>query len=239
MKKTLTTAIMLILLCLSVQAQKSKDALYLKNGSIIYGRLLEVTPESYKVETSDKSIFIFKSDEVEKFSHSASGSYGRKNEGFSFALEAGLLAGPQHTDYSAPFSFNFLAGVVIQPTTIISLGSGVEFIGRPFTPFFLEFRQVIFDKKTSPFVYARGGALAALGSDEKNSYYNYDPYNYKGGALVGFGSGISWARDDYEMYLSFGYRFSHTSYQTDDYNQRSVVYTNNLNRLEMKFGFRF
>jgi hypothetical protein len=239
MKKTLTTAIMLILLCLSVQAQKEKDALYLKNGSIIYGRLLEVTPESFKVETSDNSIFIFKSEEVERFSKVVSGSFGRKSEGFSFALEAGLLAGAQHTDYTAPFSFNFLAGAVIKTKTIVSIGSGVEFIGRPFTPVFLEFRQVIFDQKTSPFIYARGGALLALGDDDKVSYISYDPYNHKGGALVGFGSGVSWAREDYEMYLSFGYRFSHTSFQKDDYNQRNVIYTNNLNRLEMKFGFRF
>jgi hypothetical protein len=239
MKKNLTTAIMLILLCLSVQAQKGKDALYLKNGSIIYGRLLEVTPESYKVETSDKSIFIFKSEEVEKFSKAVSGAYGRKSEGFSFALEAGLLAGAQNTDYAAPFSFNFLAGAVIKTKTILSAGSGVEFIGRPFTPLFLEFRQIIFDTKTSPFIYVRGGTLVALGDDDKSSYISYEPYNHKGGALVGFGSGISWARDDYEMYLSFGYRFSHTSYQRDDYNNRDILYTNNLSRLEMKFGFRF
>jgi hypothetical protein len=73
-----------------------------------------------------------------------------------------------------------------------------------------------------------------------SSYYNeYQPYNYKGGATFALGSGISWSKEDYETYLSFAYRYAHTSYQQKEYNRGVITYESNLNRLELKFGFRF
>jgi hypothetical protein len=157
-------------------------------------------------------------------------------------MEAGLLAGAQNTDYSAPFSFNFLAGVTSNTVNIISVGSGVEFIGMPFTPVFLEYKRLIYDRKTTPFIFVRGGALVQLGGSDSETYstnYNYEPFNYKGGGSFAFGSGISWAKTDYETYLSFGYRYVHTSYQKKEYNSVTSTYQNSLNRLEIKFGYRF
>jgi len=46
---------------------KTKDALYLKNGSVIYGKLLEISENRYKIQTSDGSLFNYSSDEVDKF----------------------------------------------------------------------------------------------------------------------------------------------------------------------------
>ena len=59
---------------------------------------------------------------------------GRKKNGLGFALEAGFLVGSQSSEYNAPFSFNFLASYTANTKNLISLGSGVEFIGRPYTP---------------------------------------------------------------------------------------------------------
>ena len=39
---------------------------------------------------------------------------------------------------------------------------------------------------------------------------------YKGGGSFTFGTGISWAKEDYETYLSFAYRYAHTSYTQKD-----------------------
>ncbi len=44
-----------------------RDVLYLKNGSIVKGMIVEQIPNvSYKIETSDGSVFIYKFEEVEK-----------------------------------------------------------------------------------------------------------------------------------------------------------------------------
>jgi len=243
MKKHLLLSIFLIIIGFQLSAQKTKDVLYLKNGSIIYGKLIEIVDDQYKMQTSDGSIFIYKSSEVEKFAKESPFFDGRKTEGFGFSLEAGLLAGSQHTEYAAPFSFNFLAGITSNTKNITSIGSGVEFFGRSYIPLFIEYKHIFYDRKTSPFIFARGGAVIPFGGDEQTTSivysYNNGPKDYKGGASITFGTGISWAKDDYETYLSFGYRYAHTSYVQNEYTRGDVTYSNSLNRLEIKFGFKF
>jgi len=120
---------MLIITIFSLSAQKKRDILYLKNGSIIYGKLLEVNNNQYKIKTTDGSIFIFSSTEVEKFENETPVFDGRKKSGLGFALEGGFLVGPQNSDYKNPFSFNVLGNITAKTRNIFSIGSGVEYLG--------------------------------------------------------------------------------------------------------------
>ena len=52
MKNLLLFVIILIINVFYLSAQKTKDVLYLKNGSIIYGALTEVYADQYKMQTS-------------------------------------------------------------------------------------------------------------------------------------------------------------------------------------------
>jgi len=242
MKKYLFVVIVLIFNIFNLTAQKSKNVLYLKNGSIIYGNLIEIVSDQYKIKTADGSIFIFPSAEVEKLTLESKQFNGRKEEGFGFTFEAGVLLGSQETEYTAPFSFNILGGYVLDTKNIVSAGSGVEFFGKPFVPLFMEYKRLLTANRAAPFLFMRGGWLMHLGSSDSETSdgnYNYDPYNYKGGLSLAIGTGISWVKEDYETYLSFGYRYAHTSYQKNEYSQTVSTYDNNMNRLEMKFGFKF
>jgi len=242
MKKNLVVFILLMISIFNVSAQKSKDVLYLRNGSIIYGNLLEIVSDQYKIKTSDGSIFIFPASDVAKFTTEIRQFNVRKSEGFGFAIEAGILLGSQDAEYVAPFSFNILGGYTLHTNNIISIGSGVEFFGKPYVPLFFEYKYLITEKRATPFIYMRGGGVMHLGGSDSETYdvYNqYEPYNFKGGLSVGIGTGISWFRDEYESYLSFGYRYAHTSYQKKEYTQTSSTYESIMNRLEIKFGFRF
>lgn len=71
--------------------RKKKDALYLRNGSVIYGKLLEISDNQYKIQSSDGSLFIYPISDVEKFIKEVPFISGRKSEGFGIALEAGFL----------------------------------------------------------------------------------------------------------------------------------------------------
>jgi hypothetical protein len=241
MKKHLFLLILLTIIAFQLSAQRTKDALYLKNGSIIYGKLLEISDNNYKIQTSDGSLFNFKSDEVDKFLKENPRFEGRRTTGTGFALEAGLLVGAQSSEYSAPFSFNIMINHTTGTKNIMSLGSGIEFLGSTFSPVFFEYKRLINDKRITPFVFFRGGVLIHTGGDEENDPYNqyYYPKNYKGGASLGFGTGISWAKEEIETYLSFGYRYAQTSYKQGNYNDVVYTYKNNYNRLEVKFGFKF
>jgi hypothetical protein len=241
MKNYLTTIIMLIFIIQPLSAQKSKDVLYLKNGSMIYGKLLEVKDNRYKIQTSDGSIFIYSGPEIEKFVNETPLFDERKKNGFGFALEAGFLIGAQNSEFTTPFSFNCLVSYTASTKNLISLGSGVEFIGRPYAPLFIEYKYSFNDRKTTPFIFARGGKLFYLGQEEGTSDANnmYDPKDFTGGFSFAFGTGISWAKDDIETYLSFAYRYAATSYVQQNYNNYDATYKSSYNRLELKFGFRF
>jgi hypothetical protein len=242
MKKHILSVIILIVTVIQLSAQKTSDVLYLKNGSIIYGKLIEITNYQYKMQTSDGSIFIYKSDEVEKFAKESPFFDGRKDHGLGFALEVGFLIGSQESNYVAPLSFNFLASITSNIHNVTSLGSGVEFIGRPFTPLFLEYKYIFNNRKTSPFIFLRGGGLISVRNTEESSsapYQNTQPKDYKGGFSMALGTGISWAKEGYETNLSFAYRYAHTSYTQYEYNRGNVTYNEKLNRLEIKFGYKF
>ena len=86
-----------------------------------------------------------------------------KAAGFGLALEAGLLIGSQNSEIDAPFSFNILVNYTAGTKNILGFGSGVEFLGSAFSPFFLEYKRLFNDRKATPFVFFRGGALFIQG----------------------------------------------------------------------------
>ncbi len=59
--------ILAILMCGAAMAQNLQDVIYLKNGSVIRGTLIEQVP-SVKIRTSDGSIWVFEDDQVERIS---------------------------------------------------------------------------------------------------------------------------------------------------------------------------
>jgi hypothetical protein len=243
MKKLIFAAVLLVIFFAPGTAQRSKDVLYLKNGSIIYGKLLEVNESQYKIKTTEGNIFIFSTPEVEKFVNEVTHFEGRRKSGFGFTLEAGLLIGPQSSEYKAPFSFNILGNVTANTNNIISLGSGVEYLGQPFTPLFLEYKYLFNNRKTSPFLFIRGGKMMHLREDPENDNMTYPTYyterKYSGQGTFTAGMGVSWAYESSETYVSFGYRYAHTSYTLKNYNGQIEKYKNSYNRLEVKFGFKF
>ena len=240
MKKHLLTLTLLTIMLLNLPAQKVKDALYLRNGSIIYGKLMEISDNQYRIETSDGSKFVFKADEVEKFVKEVPGFESRKVTGYGFSLEAGLLAGSQSTSYSAPFSFSFTGSYTANTSNIFALGSGVEFLGVPFTPVFFEYKHLMRETRVTPFIFLRTGGLLHLGSD-KDTYepYQYEKRDYKGGFSLTAGTGVSWGKDGFEPYISFAYRYAKTSYRQYSYNNQDAKFENIFNRLEIKFGITF
>lgn len=241
MKKHLIILIVLTIIALPMSGQRTKDAVYLKNGSVIYGKLLEISENKYKIQTSDGSLFNFSSDEVDKFLKESPHFDGRKTNGAGFALESGLLIGSQNSNFSAPFSFNIIVNYTNLTKNVFGIGSGVEFMGSTFSPVFFEYKRLFNDRKTAPFVFFRGGGLFHTGGDIEDDPYNQYNYakDYRGGISLGMGTGISWAKEDLETYLSFAYRYAQTSYKQRNYNDIIYTYKNNYNRLEIKFGFKF
>lgn len=67
MKNYLTVLLFLLAATVSFGQSNYQDVVYLKNGSIIRGVIIEQIPnKSIKIETIDKSVFVFQLDEIEK-----------------------------------------------------------------------------------------------------------------------------------------------------------------------------
>src|SRR5689334_14006479 len=90
-----------IVLSALVKAQTLGDyeeVIYLKNGSIIRGIIIEqVMGKSFKIQTHENNVFVYQYDEVEKITKefptgSSHGSHkdGRKEKGFNMYIDEGL-----------------------------------------------------------------------------------------------------------------------------------------------------
>jgi hypothetical protein len=101
MRKVFLFTLVFALSICQLYAQQYIDVLYLKNGSIIKGIILEQVPnQTLKIQTADKSLFVYKMDEVEKIlkeetSTQATSTYsdgsGLSQSSYSISLKCGLL----------------------------------------------------------------------------------------------------------------------------------------------------
>lgn len=232
----------LLIVCISVQvnAQQGGDTLYLKNGSVVYGKLFEVKNNQYRIKTVDGFLFSFTSDEVEKF------TLGVKSEnkeikisdpnGFGFGIETGFLIGDANEHFPLLYLFNPMLTYTLKTHHTFGFISGVEVFDQIYLPLQIEYRTNILKRDVSPFIYARGGGLIPLSGSN-----DYD--DYKGGWTFGVGTGFRWPIADFESYIKFGFRYGYTvhtnSYSYDTTFPVEYTYQEIFYRLEMKWGFKF
>ena len=242
MKKAIILLTALLIISDSLEAQKKADVLYLKNGSIVTGKLLGKKDNSYKIKTADGFLFTFGPDEVEKF------ILGEKSEpeevkiinpnGWGFGIESGLMLGSSEYNFPILFSRNPGVTYTFRNSHTLAMLTGVEIFDQFTLPLLFEYKFNILKKDVSPFVYARGGGLVGLGGENSSD-------EYKGGWTFGLGTGFRWPIKGYESFIKFGYRYAYTvhtgtSYNWVDYsNNYKCSYHVNFNRMEMRWGFKF
>ena len=98
MKKKFAFVVALLLSGASLMAQKTVETIYLKNGSVIRGTVIEQVPgQSLKVQTKDGSVFVYQMNEVERITKEMptnSGTSGKSgHRGLDFTMEGGVLFG--------------------------------------------------------------------------------------------------------------------------------------------------
>ena len=167
MKKLLLLAVMLIA-SMSVFSRTSPETVYLKNGSIINGEIIEYQPDKQvKILTSDNSVFICNVDDIEKVTREpidvvSTKGYLAPQKGYRFFLAADQMVGDM-----TGFKFTTTHGA--QFNNKIFLGGGVGFCVADddvefylSIPVYANFRFDILNKKTTPFIEARAGVAFAI-----------------------------------------------------------------------------
>lgn len=151
---------------LSFGQSNYQDVVYLKNGSIIRGIIIEQIPnKSIKIETADRSVFVCQMDEIEKITKE---SYIDKNDnpidntglqpglqpGFKGIIELSYFSGVG--DYSQNrFKLNFIFGYQLIPQFSIGFGTGLYNYfdnNATFLPVLMDFRVNFINSKVSPYL---------------------------------------------------------------------------------------
>lgn len=118
---------------LNVGAQKMQETVYLKNGSIIKGTIVEQVPnESLKIRTADGSLFVYQMSEVTKITKEEEVKPAKKvvigdgkHRGLDFSIIAGYHIGVGDFEGGSIPSVEFGLGKQINKNLYFGLGSGL------------------------------------------------------------------------------------------------------------------
>jgi hypothetical protein len=252
MKNLLVVTIFLISISLPVKGQVSPDTIYLKNGSYVSGRLIEIKDNQYNFKSQEGYMFRFSADEVEGFViGGSSGKIRTRPKGLGFTIQFGILLGYPYDEYSESrvlIPDSHVARLSITPMITysfnnihsLSAGTGIEFYTFPLIPVFAEYKINFINKKFTPLFYARGGALIppiqGTGGDD------YTEFNT--GWSYGAGLGFSLPVGNSEFHIHAGYRYAEVNYLKEDFNGQSRKYqmyqhTTIFNLLDITMGFKF
>lgn len=142
-------------ICNTALAQSTYDNIYLKNGSIIKGIIIEQVPgKSIKVETRDKNIFVFKEEEIEKIVKGPMQRKGRDESeeernteprvyssteaytGYSFGIETGIGPGSSARNQNGlGLAFHVLNNATFKSKFSCGIGLGFDLFTLGYSPY--------------------------------------------------------------------------------------------------------
>ena len=228
------------LLCgvVSAQAQsQTSEIVYLKDGSVLKGKVVEMLPDQIKVQTSDGSLFVYPMNEVERVEKERRNSYRLKTSsanqydllGWRGVVELGYIMG----DFSAP-EFSFSIGYQFNPYFFLGAGIGVDYHfdwETVFMPIFANARAYFIDGKISPFMDVKIGYSPV---DDSGLFY------FTPSVGVSFGTSKKCA-----VNLSIGYNLQRVMMYVyryvPEYDHYNLLYDSreSLHGLSFKLGFEF
>jgi hypothetical protein len=223
--------------------QSKEDVVYLNNGSIFRGKIIE---NERGVRTSieilghnlivipDSAIkMILMDQKVQAKERENSGSPVEMNANVNFygGSENSNSGGLTFvTSYKFPFRLS------------VGVGIGMEWFEHQQIPFFAETKYYFLKGAWSPFVYAQGGYAVPM-SKKSDDYFSGE---YYGGWLAGTGGGMRFNFTKRNaLVFSFGYRYQKTKTIFGSYPWMSSISPyettryDKYNRLAFSFGFLF
>jgi hypothetical protein len=254
--KKICLFILVSLFTISTMGQSRKGKIFLKNGSIVKGKITESeSSETIHIQSSG-NLWVFPLKEIEKIDYSMEKPKKEEPEvksDFSNHTQIGILKGNSDNSQVAPFILHSSLNYKVDNKIQIGLGSGVEFLKETHLPVFANIEYQFRDAWFSPYLFFKAGYTFPI-EDSRTLYYDIIPYyvfsssiwpgnyygnnelNAKGGVLLNPGFGfINRFSYNFGMSFSVGYRFSRLHYSGENDYRLDVDY----NRLSVTLGFIF
>lgn len=228
MKKYLALLIFVFITTLSFGQRNNQDVIYLKDGSIIRGVIIEqASSKTISIETPNKKVFNYEMYEIIKVTNepfqeeikSSQNSNGLQS-GYKGIVELGyqLDAGNDGVD---GLKLNIINGYQINPYFSLGLGTGLRYyykIETALIPVFADFRVSFLNKKVSPYFSFGIGYTYDLTNNFNKVGWFYDP-------TVGISFKVS---DKLIMNMGLGLEMQNINYSYGAYPQDADAITLNL-----------
>lgn len=226
-----------------VAAQKLKgDAVYLKNGSVIIGKItLNDSVLGIRI-VNDCGIWLITPAEYDSIGiHQDTKYFKAKSKGFYNISTFGLLIGKGTYDNTPVPSFTTVNGYKFNSGFTCGIGTGYEYFDWSVLPLFADFRYYVLNEGFSPYIKAQAGYAFSIGKAASDNWY-YSIKETFGGPMLSIGAGIraGFSRNS-ALLIGISYRFQELSYDEINYWESGTqrrVYTN-FNRISFTVGFLF
>ncbi len=191
-----------------------EEVIYLKNGSVIRGIIIEEIPSAtLKIQTREQNIFVYRFDEIEKLTKelyrggggSRANSDTRKQKGFNVYIDQGVSLWITPRVYPMNFT-EITLGYKVNRLFFIGGSTGIYarqgFLGVPVAA---DVRLTLTKTKVAPLINLKAGYISPniLGRSSSNSFVVQSDY---GGFLFGFrpGLGVNLKKDvDLNFFLGY------------------------------------
>lgn len=267
MTKIFAAKLALVLVLISVAivspAQSGETvALYLKNGDVIFGKVIKSAPDGTVSILNDCGLFNFKPTEIDSISshHPVSkGSfpvlnntntkkqYTYKEKGYYNITSVALLFGQGQDGFLPVPSLTTVNGWQFNKHVSAGLGIGFEYYEWAVLPIFADARYYLKQEKVSPFGAIKLGYSIPVekptqydnGYGGKDKYYGGIQLNPEIGLRIRMGKVSS-------LLLSMGYHFQQLSHDEQSYynwwenniaTEKKI--TTEYNRVSFRVGFQF
>ena len=163
MKKLLFVSLFILFSLISFAQSEHIDVVYLKNGTIVKGMIIELIPKkSLKIKTADESVFSYEINEVEKITKeplvkeagSVSNGAGLK-KGYTFIGEFGYQRGTMEGEMKR-LKFDVINAYQINPYFSAGVGLGFRYyLDDPemrLCPVFVDLRAYFSNKAITPYL---------------------------------------------------------------------------------------
>jgi hypothetical protein len=250
MNKAILVIFFLGICWVEISAQQFLNVVYLKNGSVIRGKILINTADSLKIETICKNIFVFNPSEVQKIEVENKNSYKNAennytfefHKGFYFNFNMGLISGNSDIMSDPGYSLKAVFGYELSNFAGFGMGTGIEKFNIEMVPLFISYKSELLKRENSPVFNFNIGYSFPMNIKKTVNYLNY---NYSGGICVGFDIGVCSDRTQKRAFMvSLGYQYQRVIEESQIiyyYGYSNPVETNtyDFNKLIVKIGFLF
>jgi hypothetical protein len=147
-----------------------EDVVYLKNGSIIHGMIIEQIPgTSVKIECSNHNVYVFKTEDIEKITREPVivTPFIKKKLQIDSVKQRGFTITPEINfsrknfsgdEFGYSWGIDLTAGYLINPHISVGGGTGLEYNTYAlYLPLFAALRYNILNKSVTPYITAEGG----------------------------------------------------------------------------------